>query len=120
MQPHVLERPNEKCISKIKDKLYLIINNEWSDRTKPFILDKIFLKHFIIVVMNYFVSINHYSPEMIINLSHYYLIMIGNVCMSLFYYRKVKGMKLTIQENFLLKKLESVISNILVEKLKKK
>ena len=118
MQLHIIECPNECCILKTKDKLYLPLNNEWSDRTKPFIHDKILLKHFIIVVMNYFVSINHYSPEMIINLSHYYLIVIGNICMSLFYYQKVKGMKLTIQEHFLLKRLEIIISGILVEKLK--
>lgn len=118
MQMHAIECPNPTCLSKTKDKIYLPMSNEWSDRTKPLIHDRVFLINFIIVIMNYFISQSYYSPEMIINISLYYLQIIGNFCQALFYYKKVKEMKLTLQEQFSLVRLELAISKALVEKLK--
>ena len=68
--------------------------------------------------MSYFVSINFFNPELIINLSYYYLNIIGNICMSIFYYKKGKEMNLTISEHFLLKRLKINISKFLIEKLR--
>ncbi len=120
IQLHVIECPNPECVSKNKKKLYLPLTNEWSDRSKPFILDSVFLRNFIVVIMSYFVSINFFNPELIINLSYYYLNIIGNICMSIFYYKKVKAMNLTISEHFLLKRLKINISKFLIEKLRKR
>ena len=118
MQMHAIECPNANCLSKTKEKIYLPMSNEWSDRSKPLIHDKVFLMNFIIVIMQYFISQSYYSPEMIINISLYYLQIIGNFCQALFYYKKVKEMKLTYQEYFSLVRLELAISKTLVEKLK--
>ena len=118
IQLHILECPNPDCVTKNKKKLYLPLTNEWSDRSKPFILDSVFLRNFIVVIMSYFVSINFFNPELIINLSYYYLNIIGNICMSIYYYKKVKSMNLTISEYFLLKRLKINISKFLIEKLR--
>ena len=120
MQLHVIECPNPECVTKTKKKLYLPLTNEWSDRTKSFILDFVFLRNFIVVIMGYFVSINFFNPELIINLSYYYLNSIGNICMCIYYYKKVKEMSLTTSEYFLLERLRIMISKVLIEKLKKK
>ena len=118
MQMHALECPNPTCLSKTKDKIYLPMSNEWSERSKPLIRDRVFLINFIIVIMNYFISQSYYSPEMIINISLYYLQIIGNFCQALFFYKKVKEMKLTLQEQCSLVRLELAISKALIEKLK--
>ena len=118
MHMHAIECPNVNCLSKTKNKLYLPMTNEWSDRTKPNIDDKVFLLNFITIVMNYFIDQNYYSPDMVINLSFYYLEIIGNFCLSMFYYKKVKEMKLTLQEQFSLERLKIKISKSLIEKLK--
>ena len=115
---HSIECPNPNCISKHKDKIYLPMTNEWSDRTKTNIEDKVFLIHFIVVIMKYFIDLNDYSPDMLMNLSFYYLEMIGNYCLSIFYFRKVKEMKLTFQEKFSLKRLKIRIAKALIEKVK--
>ena len=120
MQLHVIECPNQEWVTKTKKKLYLPLTNEWSDRTKPFILDFVFLRNFIVVIMGYFVSINFFNPEIIINLSYYYLNTIGNICMCIFYYKKVKEMQLSTSEYFLLQRLRIMISKVLIEKLKNK
>ena len=46
---HAIECPNPECLSKNKIKLYLPITNEWSDRSKPNIEDKVYLISFIII-----------------------------------------------------------------------
>ena len=120
MQLHVIECPNPDCTTKTKKRLYLPLTNEWSDRTKPFILDTVFLRNFIVVIMSYFVSINFFNPQLIINLSFYYLNNIGNICMCIYYYKKVKEMNLNPSEYFLLQRLRIMISKVLIEKLKNK
>jgi len=118
MQMHVLECPNQDCIVKTKRKIYLPITNEWSDRTKLFIEDRVFMVNFVATISTYFISINSYSPDLVINLSLYYLEIIGNNCLAMFYYKKAKEMKMTLQEQFSFVRLKLRISRILVEKLK--
>ena len=115
---HSVECPNPNCLAKTKEKIYLPITNQWSDRSKPNIDDNVFLINFVIIVMSYFIDQNYYSPDLIINLSFYYLEIIGNYCLSMFFYKKVKKMKLTFQEKFSLERLKIKISNALIEKLK--
>jgi PAS domain S-box-containing protein len=118
MQMHAVECPNPTCVSKLKDAIYLPLTNEWSDRSKPLIADKVYLMNFIILVMNFFIGHNYYSPNMVINMSLYFLEIIGNFCQAMFYYKKVKEMKLSIQEHFSFIRLKHKISQALVEKLK--
>ena len=120
IQIHILECPNPKCLTKTKQKLYLPSKNEWSDRSKPFITDFVFLNSLIIAIMNYFIASNFYSPELLINFSYYYLEIIGNISLSIYFLHKVELMKMTAQELFTLERLKIMISQKLIEKLKKK
>ena len=115
---HSIECPDPNCMTKNKEKIYLPMTDEWTDRSKTNIEDKVFLIHFIVMVMKYFIESNEYSPDMLMNLSFYYLEMIGNYCLSIFYFRKVKEMKLTFQEKFSLKRLKIRIAKALIEKVK--
>ena len=119
IQLHMIECPNAECITKNKNKLYLPITKEWSDRNKAFILDKIFLKFFTISVFEYFIKKNYYCPQMIIDISLYYLNVIGNYCKSFEYYQKVKYMKLNILEYFSFKRLEIKLKYKLNERMNK-
>ena len=118
VQTHIIECPNPDCISKTKEKLYLPITGEISDRTKLEVDDKIYLTHFIIIVLNYYIEQNDCTPDVIINVSLYFLTVIGNFCQAMFYYKKVKDMKLTLQEGFSYERLKLKLSKSLVEKLK--
>ena len=118
MEIHAIECPNQECLTKNKKKIYLPIDNSWSDRTKSFIYDKIFLKTFIVVIINYYLKIDFYSPELVMNLSHYYLNVIGNVCLCVYHCKKAKQMNLNIQEKFLLERLKIKIENKLIKSLK--
>ncbi len=120
IQIHILECPNPKCLTKTKQKLYLPSKNEWSDRSKPFITDFVFLNSLIVAIMNYFIASNFYSPELLINFSYYYLEVIGNISLSIYFLHKVELMKMTAQELFTLERLKIMISQKLIEKLKKK
>ena len=101
IQIHVLECPNPKCLIKTKQTLYLPSKNEWFDRSKPFIDDNVFLNSLIVVIMNYFISCNFYSLELLINFSFFYLEIIGNLCLSIYFFHKVKLMK-CVDKKFLL------------------
>ena len=119
IQLHILECPNPKCLTKTKQKLYLPAKKEWSDRTKPFINDFVFLNNLIVAIMSYFIANNFYSPEMLINFSYYYLEVLGNLCLSINFLHKVELMKMSKQDIFTLERLKIAISNKLIEKLKK-
>ena len=118
MQMHLLECPDKKCISKTHKRLYLPITDEWSDRSKLFIEDRVFMINFIITISKYFIDSNKYSPDLIINLSLYYLEIIGNYCLAMFYCKKAKEMNMTLQEQFSYERLRLRISKLLTEKLK--
>ena len=118
IQLHLIECPNKNCIVKKNEQLYLPKTEKWSDRAKPFILDDVFLSHFLIDINDYFISINLFNPELLINLSYYYLNVIGNIIQSIYFLHQVKKMKLSIQEKFFFKRLTIAISRKLKEKLK--
>ena len=116
---HSLECPNHNCISKCGNKkLYLPLTNEWSDGSKKIIEDKVYLINFIIFVMNYLISQNYYSPDLVINLSLYYIDNIGNYCLAIYYYKKIKEMTLTFQQKSSFERLKLKISKSLIEKFK--
>ena len=118
MEMHKVECPNPLCVSKTKENLYLPMNKKWSDRAKNFIEDEVFLKSLLIVIMNYFISTNKSNADMYLNLSLYYLTIIGNYCQSIYFYRKIIDLKLTAKEEFSLIRLSIKISNTLLEALK--
>ena len=115
---HKIECPNSFCILKNSNPIYLPMAMKWSDRTKDHIDDDVFLKTFLIIVMNYFISSHEYNADMMMNLSLYYLKIIGNYCQSIYYYKKVSEMTLTMQEKFTFIRLQIQLSKALVEKLK--
>jgi PAS domain S-box-containing protein len=116
---HVLECPNPECPTKHKDKkIYLPISNEWTDRSKPEICDKVYLLNLLLFILNYFIQQSFYSADMLINLSLYYVTVIGNYCQAIVVYKKIKDMKLNIYEQFSFTRLKFLISKTLVDKLK--
>ena len=115
---HMLECPDEKCLTKVKKNIYLPASEEWSDRSKPFIIDKIFLNHVVIAIMEYFISKNYYNAEILINFSYYYLYIIGNVCKCIYYLEKIINIQKTPAENFTFERLKIIISKTFFEKLK--
>jgi len=119
IQTHILECPQSNCISKDKSKkIFLPMAEEWSERNKPEISDRVFLLNFILIVIDYYIQNNNYTADLIINLSLYYLTVIGNNCKAMLYYNKVKEMNLSIQERFAVLRLYFQISRSLVNKLK--
>ena len=118
IQMHSVECPNANCLLKSKEPIYLPIAMKWSDRSKRHIDDDVFLKNFLIIVMNYFIISHEYNADMILNLSLYYLKIIGNYCQSIYYYKKVTEMKLSLQEKFTFVRLKIQLSKALIEKLK--
>ena len=118
IQMHSVECPNQFCLIKTTDPIYLPMAMKWSDRTKKHIDDDVFLKNFLIIVMNYFISAHECNADMLLNLSLYYLKIIGNYCQSIYYYKKVTEMKLSLQEKFTFVRLKIQLSKALIEKLK--
>ena len=79
IQMHVTECPDPECQAKNNDYFYLPITGEMSDRTKLQVEDKIFLMHFILIVLNYYITQEDVTADIIINVSLYYLTIIGNI-----------------------------------------
>jgi hypothetical protein len=118
IQMHYVECPNPNCLIKTNEPIYLPIAMKWSDRSKKYIEDDVFLKNFLIIVMNYFITSHQCNPDMYLNLSLYYLKIIGNYCQSIYYYKKITEMKLSLQEKFTFSRLKIQLSKALIEKLK--
>ena len=116
IEMHKIECPNPNCISKTKS--YLPLNKKWSDPTKNFIDEEVYMKHLLIVIMNFFISKERCNADMYLNLSLYLLQVIGNYCQSMFYSRKVSTLNLSTKESFTLKRLNIKISKGLIEPLK--
>ena len=112
IQMHIIECPNDTCIMKHNQKIYLPISQKWSYRDQPMIYDKVFLINFIVAIMNFYIAQSYYNVDMLINLSFYYLSIIGNNCLCLFYYKKVSEMKLNLQEQFSFKRLSFAIEKM--------
>ena len=118
IEMHKIECPNPSCISKTKERCYLPLNKKWSDPTKNFIEEDVYMKHLLVVIMNYFILKERCNADMYLNLSLYLFQVIGNYCQSLFYSRKVSTLNLTIKEAFSLTRLNIKLSERLVEPLK--
>ena len=115
---HLIECPNPNCLLKSKGDIYLPLIDKWNDKNKKEIDDEVFLKNFLIIVMNYFLYIDDVSPDMYLNLSLYYLKIIGNYCQAIYYYKKVSELKLNLRERYSFIRLNIQISKALIEKLK--
>ena len=50
--------------------------------------------------MNYFLYKGECTADMYLNLSMYYLKIIGNYCQAIYYYKKVSEIKLSLREEF--------------------
>ena len=120
IQIHITECPSPNCMLKNKEDLYLPSINKWfkwDDKINE-IDDEVFLKNFIIIVMNYFLTIHKCTVDMYLNLSLYYLKIIGNYCQAIYFYKKVTELKLTLKEYFSFIRLSIQISKKLIEKFK--
>ena len=115
---HITECPSPSCILKNRDHIYLPINNKWSYRTDKNTNDEVLLKNFINVVMNYYLVSKNCVADFYLNLSLYYLVMIGNYCESIYLYKKVSGFILSVQEEFTFIRLKFKIAKVLKEKLR--
>ena len=117
---HYKECTNLNCIVKVKKKkFYLPIINQWGEYEDNYKIDIIFLRHFVLSNILFFINKGIIFPELLINLSHYYLFEIGNICLSLFYYEKLVHLKLNVKEKFSVERLKICISNHLMNVLKK-
>jgi hypothetical protein len=118
IQVHILECPSLDCpIKKVNNKYYLPITSEWSN-PKMGICDKVYLLNFLSFVMQFFILQNTYSADILINFAMFYLESLGNICQSIFIYKKVSELKLSYQESFAYFRLNNIISKALIEKLK--
>ena len=118
---HNKECTNSNCIVKTKKKkFYLPLINQWGEYEDNYKIDTIFLRHFVLSNIIFFINKGTIFPELLINLSYYYLFEIGNVCLSLFYYEKLIHLKLNIKEKFSVERLRILILNYLMNIIKKK
>ena len=117
---HIRECPKINCPIANNDKLFLPLTEEWTDRSKNFLNDNIYLYFFIKVIMEYYVEHNCYNNELLLNFSYYYLNVIGNKCQAIYLYEKAKKMPLSLIEYFSLQRLKFIINNSLNINLKKK
>ena len=115
---HSIECPKIGCLLNAKENIYLPISNKWSDKTKKIVEDEAFLKNFIVIIMNYFITSHDCSVDILLNLSLYLLKVIGNYCQAMYYYQKILELKLSLKEYFSLIRLKIQISKSLFEKLK--
>ena len=115
---HEIECPNPGCLLKTKESLYLPLTNKFDDKNKKKLEDEVFLKNFLIIVMNYFIFAEKCNADMYLNISLYYLKVIGNYCQAIYFYRKVAELSLSYGERFTFFRLKTQIEKTLVEKLK--
>ena len=115
---HSLECSDTDCLLKTKEDLYLPLENKWSEKNKRVVEDEVFLKNFIIIIMNHFIRTQDCTVDMLLNLSLYQLKIIGNFCQAMYYYQKILEYNLSLKEYFSLVRLENQISKALFEKLK--
>ena len=118
IEMHCVECPNDSCVLKNKDKLFLPLTGMWSHRKKKNTDDEIFLKNLILVTMNYFINTKKCLIDFYLNLSLYYLKMVGNYCEAIYNYKRASEFILSYQEEFSYNRLKFKISKALIEKLK--
>ena len=116
---HKVECPLMECPSKIdKKKFYLPITDEWSKPEKLEINDRVYLNNFITFVYDFYINQNIYSSDILMNLSIYYLQIIGNHCGAMYYFQKAGNEKLTLEEKFMHFRTGELISKALVKSFK--
>ena len=119
---HEIECPNPNCALKHKEKenmiFYLPSSKKWNNPAKKESEDEVFLKNFLIISMNYFLYKNAVSVDMYINLSLYYLKIIGNYCQAILLYKKASKYIQTSREHFSYIRLNIFIQKALKEKMK--
>ena len=115
---HEVECPNPNCLTKTKGKIYLPLTNKWNDNSRKEVEDEVFLKNFIVIIMNYFLFTHECTVDMYLNLSLYYLKIIGNYCQAIYYYKKSTELKVNSREEFSFIRLNIQISKALSQKLK--
>ena len=116
---HKVECPLVECPSKIdKKKFYLPITDEWSKPEKLEINDRVYLNNFITFVYDFYINQNIYSSDILMNLSIYYLQIIGNHCGAMYYFQKAGNEKLTLEEKFMHFRTGELISKALVKSFK--
>ena len=86
--------------------------------SKPVMYNKSFLNHFIIDIANYFLQANSSSVDLLVNISLFYLKIIGNTCQSIFFSQKAHDIPKAMYNFFSYKRLQFLINRSLVEKLK--
>ena len=116
---HKVECPLAECPSKIeKKKFYLPITDEWSVPDKLEINDRVYLNNFITFVYDFYINQNIFSSDILMNLSIYYLQIIGNHCGAMYYCQKAGNEKLTLEEKFMHFRTSELISKALVKSFK--
>ena len=77
------------------------ITDEWSVPDKLEINDRVYLNNFITFVYDFYINQNIFSSDILMNLSIYYLQIIGNHCGAMYYCQKAGNEKLTLEEKFM-------------------
>ena len=101
-----------------KQIMYIPLNNTFRNEKLSNIKDEVFLKYFIIFIYSYILSIKKINIEIYLNLSHYYLLVIGNYCEAMNYCQKLLEYNLNYQQDFAFFRLKSQIEHGLNKKLK--
>ena len=119
---HEIECPIDNCPLKNKERekkcFYLPLTNTWNNPLKKENEDEVFLKNFLIISLNYLFVHNKFTVDMYINLSLYYLKIIGNYCQAIFLYKKASKNITTLREHFSYIRLNIFIQKVLKEKVK--
>ena len=116
---HEMECPNNDCVIKYKNlNTYLPLTKKWNDSSKKPIEDEVFLKNFIVNFMTYITSTQDCSVDIYLNLSLYYLKVIGNYCQAIYYFKKSTELNFTLRDEYSYTRLGILISTALMEKLK--
>ena len=114
----IRESPNNVCDGLMKEKMYIPLTNTWRDLKKENVTDNVFIKYFIVILYHYFLVSKDVCPELFMNLSHYYLVIIGNHCEAMYYCQKLFQYDLNAQQKFSFYRLQDLITHSLTKKLK--
>ena len=114
----IRESPNNVCDGLMKEKMYIPLTNTWRDLKKENVTDNVFIKYFIVILYHYFLVSKDVCPELFMNLSHYYLVIIGNHCEAMYYCQKLFQYDLNAQQRFSFYRLQDLITHSLTKKLK--
>jgi PAS domain S-box-containing protein len=119
LQLHMDECPLSECmVKKETADVYLPLTEEWSKPVRSKTNDKVYMLNFITFVINFFVVQNYLNPDLLMNISIYYLLVIGNHCNAMLFHNRVTEYKLSSQEKFAYERTRYILSKVLVEKLK--